>query len=538
MARLFPTNFDLQQLEMSEQRVVKSLLDQLDESWTVTPKVLVTWKGRDSEIDIVLTSFDQGIMLVEVKGGRITLHEGQWFQYDRPMKDPVEQVMAAKHALIRRLIKMGVKLKGVHVDHCVAFPDLQDFPDTGGGPHCPREKVLTSRELSSGRALTAVLSDHGRSVSKKTMTTILKSLRADVSEIDVSGRHVRGNTQRIMAVTSDRLGPVIGLDENLRIYLRGGAGTGKTFVAGKWVRRALVRGESTMYVCYNRLLGAEMVERLETMHSELEEPPSLIAGNFHQLIRRLLGDHAPDVPTHADQQWWDEELPRYFLSAIDMMSQRFDTIIVDEAQDFRPLWFELLERLMTNADTGRFYVLADTKQEIYGSGWVPPSGVTRLELTHNVRNSSRIGQAVCNLGGAPVARGTAPGPEIQVHAVGGAREMVKAVRKSLQFALDELDIPASQLMVLTTHREVRDELISVLNEDLHVSRWDDRGEGDIACETVHRTKGLERVGVVLVNMDDPPDATLAYIGASRASGFLAVVGRDSLASLFIGTTAP
>jgi len=46
---------------------------------------------------------------------------------------------------------------------------------------------------------------------------------------------------------------------------------------------------------------------------------------------------------------------------------------------------------------------------------------------------------------------------------------------------------------------------------------------------VHRTKGLERTAVILVDMSGEPDTTLLYIGASRAVSSLTLVGPPQLA---------
>lgn len=49
------------------------------------------------------------------------------------------------------------------------------------------------------------------------------------------------------------------------------------------------------------------------------------------------------------------------------------------------------------------------------------------------------------------------------------------------------------------------------------------------CETVHRTKGLERTAVILVDMSGEPDKVLLYVGVSRAVSVLRLVGPQALA---------
>ena len=66
MALLLPADFDLTSLPESEQRVVRSFLTGLDDSWVAVPSVPVTVGRSDHEIDVVLASATRGVVLVEV----------------------------------------------------------------------------------------------------------------------------------------------------------------------------------------------------------------------------------------------------------------------------------------------------------------------------------------------------------------------------------------------------------------------------------------------------------------------------------------
>jgi hypothetical protein len=57
-------------------------------------------------------------------------------------------------------------------------------------------------------------------------------------------------------------------------------------------------------------------------------------------------------------------------------------------------------------------------------------------------------------------------------------------------------------------------------------RWSDRDEESSLCETIHRTKGLERLAIIYVDLDSNRDRQLEYIASGRAMLHLvAVVGR-------------
>ena len=530
MAHLLPTNFDLSQIEESEQKVVRELLSVMSDSWYVVPNIPITVNGKDREIDIALVSFEHGVHILEIKGGIITVSDGQWKSNNIPLQDPALQVTAALHNLVKRLRKMKIDTRAFRIHKYVVFPDINDFPADGAGTGCPREMVVTGQDLPYMETVVEHANRREASLvlSTEEIARLLRALRPDITEVEVNGQRIKGITTRVMETSSDRLGPVIGLDENKRVYLRGGAGTGKTFVAMRWARRALLRGESVLYVCYNALLGQDSARRIDDIAGHIENAPQHVAGSFHAVILSLMGGDAPVVPQNAEQDWWYTTLPETFREYVQDHPITFDTIIIDEGQDFRPLWLGIIENLMTDKDHGRLYMMADAGQTIYTSDWVPPTGITTLELTNNVRNSAHIGAIVERLGGAPVAHGSAPGPEVQFKTVSGLKEAKKQVLKSITFASEELHLPASQIIVLTPHRNLRDELIKEVQGEFVLGRWEDRSEDVIPCETIHRTKGLERNAVILVDMDENPDPTLTYVGVSRASAFLSIIGREAL----------
>ena len=54
-------------------------------------------------------------------------------------------------------------------------------------------------------------------------------------------------------------------------------------------------------------------------------------------------------------------------------------------------------------------------------------------------------------------------------------------------------------------------------------RWDDQEDGVVICETIHRAKGLERLAVIVVDVDAEASKELEYVGSSRAILHLTVI---------------
>ena len=56
----------------------------------------------------------------------------------------------------------------------------------------------------------------------------------------------------------------------------------------------------------------------------------------------------------------------------DLVHQRFDAIIVDEAQDFRPEYWAGIELLLTSEADGYLYIFCDPNQALYSKALALP----------------------------------------------------------------------------------------------------------------------------------------------------------------------
>jgi hypothetical protein len=315
------------------------------------------------------------------------------------------------------------------------------------------------------------------------------------------------------------------LDRNPRALVLGAAGTGKTRLAEGWARRALVEERRVLFTCFNEPLAAVVAARLP-------DDADLVVGPFLRVALELPGMPPLPEPPGADAEWWNETVQGHLDEHWGEVTARFDTIVVDEAQDFSPRWFAWLERLLPSDGSGRLLVVADPAQELYVRGFTVPSaedGWAVCELVTNCRNAQQIARLLRRrLGGAP-APAVAPevvGVRFQPVAAGDAEAVVAAVRSELEWLLgDEGRSPAS-IAVLTFRGAVRD----LLHDELGLARWEERvgGADDrVLGENVHRVKGMEFDAVILV-ADAEVDDELLYVGVSRAVSELAVVGPAAL----------
>jgi len=523
MGQLVPEEFPLHTLKNDEERVVvEALRDGLSDSWFVLPAVGLLGH-RDFEIDVVLVHPRNGVYTVEVKGHELRIAEGIWRDSHGPLSpQPVDQARNNAFTLRNYLRGLSPDLQHVDVDYTIAFPNTADIRG-GLPPDIDRKHVMLSNDLLAiDEAIDNLTHSRWQSVFPEgAAEQVLKALRPDaVFDPDPEAAERRAH-QRLENICANQVRALERLDANRRVCVTGGAGTGKTRLALGWARRAIVNGHRTLVTCYNDPLGDVMRERM--MDSEL-----LRVGPFLRLARTFEGMPPIDEPENAGHTWWTNDLVGHLISNWHLITERFDTIVVDEAQDFSPAWLALLEQLLDEEGPQRMLMVADTEQDLFHRSFTLPSdrdGWTRCELVNNCRNTFGIARLLrqrLNGAAAPVG-----GPEsaeiewVEAHDYSSATEGAEwAINRLLERGLSPKSI-----FVATVSQATRDALI----ERLGLVRWEDRhgSEDDeqprIVCETVRRAKGLEFDHVILVAPTEHFDRRLVYVGVGRAVIGLTVV---------------
>ncbi len=93
--------------------------------------------------------------------------------------------------------------------------------------------------------------------------------------------------------------------------------------------------------------------------------------------------------------------------------QRFDAIVLDEAQDFADSWWELLLIALRDPDAGGLYVFSDEGQRVFDRQGTPPVSLVPLMLDQNIRNTRQIASAFQPLVDHPMRFLGGDGPEVR-----------------------------------------------------------------------------------------------------------------------------
>jgi len=217
-------------------------------------------------------------------------------------------------------------------------------------------------------------------------------------------------------------------------------------------------------------------------------------------------------------------------------NERYDVVIVDEAQDYRGLWWEVIPNLLRD-DTSRLFVFYDENQILYHDsaiGEIPIDGPP-LTLRRNCRNTKRIHDFILPFYHDPDEiicqgpEGTLP----KLFVYDSEYQQKDGLRRLLARwgeGLADQDQPYDRVVILTLHGRTSTFLqdtpklgnVNIVERPNQLSKAEEsvRQPYTVLWSTDRRFKGLESDAVILVDIDQEEEDTFAdellYVGGSRA----------------------
>lgn len=523
---------DEQVFESEAERVVwQALRDQLPDDAILWTNMALSSRKGDCEADLVVLWPGIGIATIEVKGGQVTrAKDGAWVQVHRDGRessiDPVTQARRTRYAL-RDFIRQHSSLSDLRMTHLVAFP-FTAVDDSFAAPDCPRWMILDATDLTALAAhkVEAALSggegpaaaDHAH------IDEIISCLTARPGPASHLLGALAEREHAVEKLTAQQSVILRQLRGNHRILVRGGAGTGKSFLAVDQTRRLSRSGQRVAFVCYSRGLASFAQRRFASLPKS--DRPAYV-GTFHNL-----GVQWGAKPVEGiGAEYWESDLPVQMLALAAHLTQsdKFDAIVIDEAQDFADSWWPALLAGLRDPGAGGLTIFLDDGQRIFGREGATPADLVNVSLDENLRNTKQIAQTFGSLA-----------PE-QMRYLGGNGQPVRFIPCTTKNAISTADDvvvtlmdagwPPDAIALLTTgsrHPVQVDRVQSEGTSGYWASFWDD---SDAFYGSVLGFKGLERPAIVLaVNgfRDSSRAREMLYVGMSRARDLLVVCGDPAL----------
>jgi hypothetical protein len=324
---------------LAEKAVWTALKNSLPDECVLAHSVDIRDGRNEYEIDLLVLWPGVGMAAIEVKGGQVSIAGGQWYQSDRNQKrkiqSPVAQSQSSLHALKNWLEnQFGSRLSSRCV-YMVSLP-YTDVSSDWAMAGCPRSLILDQTESRSPAELVrrAIENEGGGAspLAAAFVERIVRQLSGNLNTAVGTSSNPQEDEDAQDHLT-ERQSVLLQATRSLpRIRFTGGAGSGKTWLAVEKARQLSRQGKRVGLFCYNKGLGQYLQDRV----SSWRQAKPAFTGEFHEYVRGL------GVPAGSGQDYFDLEMPRLLkeLAAAMEPHERLDAVVVDEAQDFAPLWWD------------------------------------------------------------------------------------------------------------------------------------------------------------------------------------------------------
>ena len=548
MARMVPFPM-LPTVSSAERRLYEGFLAQLGDEYVVFHSVDWVLAAPEpggppiqGECDFLIAHPVDGILVLEAKGGHLAYDPAtrRWYQSGRSGRhtlgeDPFHQARDEMHSLVEILSHQpGWNRWRPSYGYGVAFPD--GLLEHDAHPAARAEWVIDQDDL--GRLAERVKEimrawrHPGRRFGAEGMEALERALGLRVEIRTPLGLQFADEDRRIVELTDDQAYVLSYVTKRRRAAIVGPAGSGKTLLAVQVAKRLAAGGSKTLLTCFNWRLAAYL-------RDSAAGTPDLDVYHFHDLCRHmaeLAGIEVPPSPPDSAAEataYYEEILPGLLEQAAGTLGPRYDAMVVDEAQDFRPGWWPALMKLHREPDDGPLFVFADNNQNLYGGALpAPVAGELTLPLPANLRNTKPIHEfvSVFYRGEEPPSGRGPAGRPVEVLSYRDEDELARLLALVLK-NLEQEGVPLKDIVVLTPARPAK----SPLRQRGRVNgyRLSDQPENDaVLASTIHGFKGLERPVVILAELDRKRDEDLdqyLYVGGSRAKNHLIILATEPVA---------
>ena len=551
MARMYPREIKRSTTSAAERLLFEELKQQLPDEIMVFHSVC--WQdspmngrglSRDREADFVILDPSRGILVLEVKGGQVWRDPdtGRYYSNENLLDEsPFDQAKSNMYSLMQRVRTANTTARwagSYRFEYAVAFPDCYLLPDIVDVLPLPRHKVLDSSGL--GDLASWVHKALGRpdtrwQLSAEARAALVRLLSAS-SEPPQLGllALIKAQNKRFEELTQGQRNILLAMSEYKRLAVAGCAGSGKTFLAMEQAYRLVGQGLRVLFTCHNRALADWVRKSLAETLGGL--PDNLHVDEFDGVALELCRRHgvsAPDpeeLPEGQKAEFYRETLPELLDTAIRRMPQqeKFDAVVVDEAQDFHILRWEPLLGLLKDSKEGRLYIFYDSNQNLFVPEVDFPIPRPHLMLNQNCRNTQAIHSLAAKYHSDPESL-SCLGPEGLPPKVVECKpsEQVAALRREI-IELRDQGISPSQIVVLTPrssrHSDFREG--TDVGHGLRLT-WGRPNSQQVAIRNIYAYKGLEADVAIVVetyHVHREKVSQVLYVAFSRARHHLVVLG--------------
>lgn len=293
-------------------------------------------------------------------------------------------------------------------------------------------------------------------------------------------------------------------------------------------------------VTYNNSLTKKIQDRLNILNKSIYlgdlELNKIEVTTFHKLALKMAKIR---VPRYASQEFWDEELPQQALSKA---YPTYDSILVDEYQDFRNNWLKVCIKLLKKhqdkegKEQVNLFLAGDRLQSIYNPtaiNWSSDIGLSMRGRAKIFKQSYRAGKEHLNFALKHLMSDESLKKEVEKFYDGSENiESKTTVEDGLTFIEGQFEDVVKKITEILNEGYLFEDILVLANTWSEANRFysyfppylkekakvtKNVEDGILNIVTYHSSKGLENKICILLNANTIHEKKLFYVGATRAS---------------------
>lgn len=528
MAIMYPKNISEYMPTDSERIVYQELKNQLPDSFDVFYSV--NWTSYEngrltkSESDFVVVSPDYGFLCLEVKGGSgIRVEDNVWYVEDATHGDrrlsisPYDQAEKSMYFFSRSFSnKYNMKYQGIF-GAAVVFP-FYPVGDDVELDNRDRTCTIDSNDLNQLYSKIKKIyrlwggSSYGRRFYPKSQNdAFLELVRERIAISAAAGALVKYKEQQLDVINRVQDNYIYFLSNIRQFFIRGGAGTGKTWIAMKMAKKEAQNNNGhVLFLCTSSKLASEIKRQIG---NEVEVKD--VISFFREVTHDFDTLQAP--------------LYQGILNLLNPEIRRYDAIFVDEAQDFSSEWAQVIKKVLVNPETSRLGVFYDDVQVLRKDSFDNGFGIKEPPylLHENIRNTANIynwTSEKTNLGRDMIAN-PVEGPTPITEVISDRGQLTLVLESMFRKYLDDEYLPNSSLVIVTDDPGWLMESYPDGIAKWRFSNGAATNANEISVYSVAEFKGLESDMIIYLH-SNTSSTNEDYIAYTRAKYYLIEIVRE------------
>jgi len=458
------------------------------------------------EIDFVILNKNGKVLFIEQKNGALDESSGALVKhYGNSSKDVADQIHRSVDKVREKFQWTQGKGERLIVDYLIYCPDYQIKSINAAGINASRVVDASQKEKLAEIIESLCVTSSEETVNYKKLESFFRQTFELVPDIHAHKEKLDKSFVR-------QSGALVNVLANLemqpfRLRVMGTAGSGKSLVVQSFMEKEAEQGKRQLFLCFNRMLA----EKRKALWLNDHNDDSVI-----QTFYGFCSDFLTSQGLALDYQkmfkqgetFWQDVLEQVMALDIDE-AWMFDTLIVDEGQDFQEDWYEIAKLFLK--ENASILWLEDKEQKLVFGSSVQLDQFVSYRCNINYRSPETIARFILNTLPIKFEIGNPlPGLGVDVHEYQNEQEQPKKVANIVQqlirqgFNQDEIYIVSCK----GANKSIFSKLDKIGNLPLShfTGNYDDAGqqvmtEGQLHFDSIYRFKGLESPAVILVDIE-------------------------------------